>query len=219
MSSRIMPTGSKLVSIFAWSLIAWNSFLTLSRSASRSTSRIASMNWPWNSAAMRRILPTAWPTVRMTRGRSFGGITAKATMPTMIILLMSRSNIAHRTRRPNSDAASATSSSPALRFENALSRPYERRSRDGRSRLHLLVVVGQALLERLHALGDVDHEVGNLALAAEQQERNRTEQHPMPNAKATHGRHPILRRPGSGRRRIHSLPANLSARRGKNKLA
>ena len=102
MSSRTMPTGSKLVSIFAWSLIAWNSFFTLSRSASRSTSRIASMNWPWNWAAMRRILPSVCPTVRMTRGRSFGGITANATMPTMIILLRSRSNMAHRTGRPNS---------------------------------------------------------------------------------------------------------------------
>ena len=51
---------------------------------------------------MRRILPSVCPTVRMTRGRSFGGITAKATMPTMIILLRSRSNMAHRTGRPNS---------------------------------------------------------------------------------------------------------------------
>ncbi len=58
---------------------------------------MASMNWPWNSAAIRRIRPIVWPTVRITRGRSFGGITAKATMATMIILLMSRSNMAHRT--------------------------------------------------------------------------------------------------------------------------
>ena len=100
-SSRTMATGSKLVSIFAWSLIAWNSFFTLSRSASRSTSRMASMNWPWNSAAIRRIFPTVCPTVRITRGRSFGGITAKATMATMIILLMSKSNMAHRATRPN----------------------------------------------------------------------------------------------------------------------
>ena len=128
-SSRTIATGSKLVSIFAWSLIAWNSFLTLSRSASRSTSRMASMNWPWNSAAIRRILPTVWPTVRMTRGRSFGGITAKATTPTMIILLMSRSNMAHRTARPLSGAAGATPSSQALRFKNAFSRPCERRWR------------------------------------------------------------------------------------------
>src|SRR3984957_19834351 len=96
MSSRIRPTGSKLVSILAWSLIAWNSFFTLSRSASRSTSRMASINWPWNSDAMRRILPIVWPTVRITRGRSFGGITAKATIPQMIILLTSRSNMANR---------------------------------------------------------------------------------------------------------------------------
>ncbi len=29
---------------------------------------------------MRRIWPTYWPTVRITRGKSFGGITASATI-------------------------------------------------------------------------------------------------------------------------------------------
>ena len=36
-----------------------------------------------------------------------------------------------------------------------------------------LVVVGKSPLERLHALGDVAHDVGNLAFAAEQQQRHR----------------------------------------------
>jgi beta-phosphoglucomutase-like phosphatase (HAD superfamily) len=53
-------------------------------------------------------------------------------------------------------------------------------------RLRRRFVVGHALLERLDALCDVAHDVGNLALAAEQQQRNREEQHPMPNAEATH---------------------------------
>jgi hypothetical protein len=35
----------------------------------------------------------------------------------MIILLMSRSNMAHRTRRPSSGATSATALSQALRFQ------------------------------------------------------------------------------------------------------
>src|SRR5258707_6407208 len=59
----------------------------------------------------------------------------------------------------------------------------------------LIIVVRKAFLEGFHALGDVSHQVGNLALASEQEERNRAEQHPMPNAKATHGRRPIARRP------------------------
>src|SRR5208337_896682 len=65
------------------------------------------------------------------------------------------------------------------------------RARRIRRRLSgLLVVVGEAFLERLHAFGDVAHDVGYLALAAEQQERNRGEQHPVPNAETTHGRFP-----------------------------
>jgi hypothetical protein len=84
---------SNEVSILADSSSEANSFLTLSRSAAFSASFIASMNWPWNSEAMRRIFPTYWPTVRSTRGKSFGGITARATIPTTRSLLASRSNM------------------------------------------------------------------------------------------------------------------------------
>src|SRR5271166_6707781 len=173
----------------------------------------------------------------MTRGKSFGGITAKATMPTISILPTSRSNMTHWTRATNGGAlrprhghagcAVNRQARPRLKTRSAdlvdvvgvdadaaLDRPL-----GGRGGLRLLVVVGQAFLERFHALGDVAHEVGNLALAAEQQERDRAEQHPMPNAKATHGRLPIPRRPTSRRRRTTSLIANLSARGRKNKLA
>ena len=44
-----------------------------------SASRIASWNWPWNSDAMRRILPIYWPTVRSTPGSSFGPMAISAT--------------------------------------------------------------------------------------------------------------------------------------------
>src|SRR6516162_932390 len=138
---------------------------------------------------MRRILPNVCPTVRITRGRSFGGITAKATMPTIIILLTSRSNMAHG---PGAPTASIT----ARRHRCRRKRPLRaRRSADlvnvvrldadavldrpGRRLSGLgLIVLGKPFLERFHALGDVAHEVGNLALAAEQQERNRAKQHP-----------------------------------------
>src|SRR6185437_39676 len=82
-----------------------------------------------------------------------------------------------------------------------------------------LIVVRQAFLERFHALGDIAHEVGNLALAAEQQKRDRGEQHPMPNAQATHGLHPIPRRAASTPPARPLFHPNLSARTSKNKLA
>ncbi len=88
-SRRIAIAGSNAAPTLADCSRAANSFLTLSRSASF----IASMNWPWNSAAMRRILPMTWPTVRMTRGRSFGGMTARATMPKIRSLPTSKSNM------------------------------------------------------------------------------------------------------------------------------
>ena len=80
------------------------------------------------------------------------------------------------------------------------------------------VVVGHALLEGFDALGDVAHDVGNLAFAAEQQQRHRSEQHPVPNAQTTHGHRPgqSPNAPAS-RRRAKILPANLSAPGGKNK--
>ena len=46
-----------------------------------SASRMASWNWPWNSAAIRRTLPIHRPAVRSAVGNSFGPITISATMP------------------------------------------------------------------------------------------------------------------------------------------
>ena len=47
------------------------------------------------------------------------------------------------------------------------------------------LVVGQALLEALDALGDVTHQVGNLA-AAEQQHDDQNDQRPVPDRHRTH---------------------------------
>ena len=196
--------------------------MTLSSSASR----IASMNWPWNSAAMRRIRPSAWPTVRMTRGKSFGGITASATMPKTRSLPTSKSNM-QRSRsggrpawRPATArrAGSVSRPCPSLWRRPGAGAVLEARRR-GR-RLGRLVVLGHAFLERFDALGDVAHDVGDLAFAAEQQQRDRREQHPVPNAQATHGVFPHERavRPLGGRR-LQIVPRNVSAPAGKHKRA
>ena len=91
--------------------------------------------------------------------------------------------------------------------EDALSRPCERRWRRRRPGSRSSAAdrrapgagfsssSGEAFLERFHALGDVAHDVGDLALAAEQQQRHRAEQHPVPNAEATHGRFPDAKAP------------------------
>src|SRR5260370_722888 len=64
----------------------------------------------------------------------------------------------------------------------------------GRRGLGDFIVLRHSLFERFDAFGDIAHDVGNLALAAEQQQRDRAEQHPMPNTEATHGRLPDPRR-------------------------
>ena len=58
-----------------------------------SASRIASWNWPWNSDAMRRILPMYCPSMRSTPGNSFGPITSNATTPMMTSLPQLMSNM------------------------------------------------------------------------------------------------------------------------------
>ena len=55
--------------------ISSTSFLMLSSSASRS----ASLNWFWKSRAMRFTWPVHFPTLRRTRGKSFGPMTTIAT--------------------------------------------------------------------------------------------------------------------------------------------
>ena len=169
---------------------------------------------------MRRILPTVWPTVRITRGKSFGGMTAQGDDADDQKL--ADVNIEHEQARPDGrpgDRAARPPESAPLSSPWRVSRPsacrststapprfsIERGRRRGRG--FRLVVLRHALLEGFDALGDVAHDVGNLALAAEQQQRDRSEQHPVPDAKATHDRHPRLARAGPTR----ALARNLSA--------
>src|SRR5258705_13638348 len=70
-----------------------------------SASRMASWNWPWNSAAILRALPIHCPTMRSTAGNSFGpmAISATTAMTTSSLHPMSNmKNSAHASRfHPN----------------------------------------------------------------------------------------------------------------------
>ena len=71
----------------AWSSgCRWDRPLVASRTSSKdffrsaiSASRIASLNWPWNSPAILRALPIHWPIMRSTPGSSFGPMAISAT--------------------------------------------------------------------------------------------------------------------------------------------
>src|SRR5262249_23815787 len=56
-----------------------------------------------------------------------------------------------------------------------------------RTRRSRCVLVGQALLEALHALGDVAHQIGNLA-SPEQEDDYEDDDQPVPDAEGTHQR-------------------------------
>ena len=83
------PIGSKLAASLTALVISSACFLRSAISASRK----ASWNWPWNSFAMRLILPIHWPSERNTVGSSFGPIAISATMPMMTSLPQSSSNM------------------------------------------------------------------------------------------------------------------------------
>ena len=165
---------------------------------------------------MRRIFPTTCPTVRMTRGKSFGGITASATIATTISLPMSKSNIEDPAKRASGPRRSEAlchrrrkgGAQPTL-WTSLASTPTRfsiDRGAVGGASAGFLVVVGETFLERFHAFGDVAHDVGDLTFAAEQQERHRDEQHPVPNAQTTHGRFPNPLAPPGNRRRDPRCP-------------
>ena len=67
--------------------------------SSSSASRIASLNWCWNSPAIRRTLLVIWPSVRSAFGRSFGPMTMRATPPISITSPQLMSSIASRVPR------------------------------------------------------------------------------------------------------------------------
>ena len=58
-----------------------------------SASRMASWNWPWNSAAILRALPIHCPTMRSTPGSSFGPMAISATTAMTAISLHPISNM------------------------------------------------------------------------------------------------------------------------------
>src|SRR5215468_5646186 len=68
----------------------------------------------------------------------------------------------------------------------------------GLGRLFRLLVFRETLLERLDALGEVAHQLGNLTASAKQQKANRQHDDPMPNAHRTHAH--ILHDEGGGGR-------------------
>src|SRR5208337_2494211 len=57
----------------------------------------------------------------------------------------------------------------------------------GALNLGLFVFFRQPLLERFDALSDIPHDVGNLALAAENEQHDRPDNEPMPNRQTAHG--------------------------------
>ena len=72
-----------------------------------SASRMASWNWPWNSAAILRALPIHCPTMRSTPGSSFGPMAISATTAMTTSSLHPISNMknsahAQAARRPQS---------------------------------------------------------------------------------------------------------------------
>src|SRR5579863_6563413 len=172
-----------------------------------SASRIASWNWPWNSLAILRALPTHCPTMRRTPGNSLGPMAISATTAMTANSLQPISNMkasahARPNAFPNRDWAGRVFIPPVLippaynvpgssdRFA-ANVRPRALRRSGVVDRLYRLALVGDfvvvlhALLEGLDALGDVTHQVGNLA-ATKQQQDDPDHDDPVPNAQRTH---------------------------------
>src|ERR1043166_6902632 len=156
------------------------------RSAS-SASRIASWNWLWNSDAMRRTLDIHCPSVRSAPGNSFGPMAISATMPIRSSSLQPISNMMTPTIAPlGASAGLALGGGRSAGHRRARCGLLDRLHRIGLGGLFGLFLFGQALLERFDALGEVAHDVGNLAAPAEQQQADRKQDDPMPNAQAAH---------------------------------
>src|ERR1700760_283520 len=160
--------------------------------------------------------------MRSTPGNSFGPIAISATTAMTTISLQPMSNMkdsAHAKfaprmrRRPRlpwfgSDRLAA----------DVLSRCRRRRRIviDGLHRLRLVgrgLVILHALLEGLDALGNVTHQIRNLA-AAEQQQDDCDHHDPVPNAKRTH---PATLQTGNGQSSGRSLGRKVGPRGVKNK--
>src|ERR1700722_1487499 len=145
-----------------------------------SASRIASWNWPWNSAAILRALATHCPTMRKTPGNSLGPIATSAiTAMTRYSLhpMLNMKASAHARPSPfvTGERSFRVLSPPAYNAPGSSDRfAADIRPRCLRrgvviDRLHRLALVGHfvvvlhALLEGFDALGDVTHHIGNLS--------------------------------------------------------
>jgi len=94
----LLASGVRPVKPVAASLTSSKLFLRSAISASR----MASWNWPWNSAAILRALPIHCPTMRSTPGSSFGPMAISATTAMTAISLhpISNMNFSAHARRP-----------------------------------------------------------------------------------------------------------------------
>src|SRR5580658_1715039 len=155
---------------------------------------------------MLRILRVHCPIVRITPGSSFGPITISATTPMSTNSVHEMSNM--ETLRPSHPSAAISadrervvrrcvarsrgaSGQRALDLAFGLARARRLLMVDGPDRRvglgsRLGLVLGQALLEGLYALGDVPHHVGNLAAPAEHQKNDGADDEPMPDAQRAH---------------------------------
>src|SRR6266550_1703603 len=152
---------------------------------------------------MRRILVTQCPSERKAPGNSFGPITISATMPMSRSSPQPMSNMSVAPRRAGSHDGACVGELPpgavvgsadlaVVRRRGSGDRGGARRRRRhrlmvnglgvGLDRLVGLVLVRKTLLERLDALGEVAHQLGNLAATAEQQEHDGSRDDPVPNA-------------------------------------
>src|ERR1700752_4591848 len=171
-----------------------------------SASRMASWNWPWNSAAILRALPIHWPTMRSTPGSSFGPMAISATTAMTTSSLHPMSNMkesahAQAVQNLNSlagfEGARGFSQPVVMAGSDRLAADVRERRRGRRRRIVVdrldglrglfrgVFVFLHALLEGLDARGDVAHQIRNLA-APKQQQDHCDHDDPVPNAHRTH---------------------------------
>src|SRR5436309_748181 len=144
-----------------------------------------------------------WPTVRSVAGSSFGPMTINATTPmrtsspqpiskmkacTPTDAVTSRlAAHARMHRAPAAGRAAASAHLAGLALRNRLCRlMLDRSARFRGFGLRSLLVFLHALLEGLDALGDIAHQLRDLA-PAEQQQDDGDDDDPVPNAQAAHG--------------------------------
>src|SRR6266849_6879193 len=172
-----------------------------------------------------------WPTVRRTTGSSLGPNTISATKPMRNSSPQPTSKMkactprdavtsrlaAHailRSRALLGSAGAASARLAALGLRNRFRRlMLDRLARFGSLALaRRLVLFLHALLEGFDALGNVAHQLGDLA-PAEQQKQDGNHHDPVPNAQAAHGISSVTARARGATRLVH----RQARRRGRQK--